>query len=61
MAAIVVVIGMQLLPPAPLERIRLRVATLPAPALGFGLAAVIAVVGATVPGGSVPPFIYFQF
>ena len=60
-AAIVVVIGMQLLPPAPLERIRVRVATLPAPALGFGLAAVIAVVGATVPGGSVPPFIYFQF
>ena len=55
------VIGFQLLPPAPLERVRLWAAQLPAPALGAGLAAVIAVVGATVPGGSVPPFIYFQF
>jgi hypothetical protein len=59
--AVVAVIGFQLLPPAPLERIRLRAARLPAVALGAGLAAVIAVVGATVPGGSVPPFIYFQF
>ena len=59
--AVVGVIGFQLLPPDPLERLRLRVAQLPAPALGTGLAAVIAVVGATVPGGSVPPFIYFQF
>jgi D-alanyl-lipoteichoic acid acyltransferase DltB (MBOAT superfamily) len=59
--AVVVVIGMQLLPPAPLERLRLRVAHLPAPALGAALAAVIAVVGATVPAGEVPPFIYFQF
>jgi alginate O-acetyltransferase complex protein AlgI len=59
--AVVGVIGMQLLPPDPLERIRLRAARLPAPALGTALAAVIAVVGATVPGGSVPPFIYFQF
>jgi len=60
-AAVVVVIGMQLLPPAPLERLRLRVAQLPAPALGAALAAVVAVVGATVPSGEVPPFIYFQF
>jgi len=60
-AAVVAVIGLQLLPPAPLERIRLWVAHLPAPALGAGLAAVIAVVGATVPSGEVPPFIYFQF
>jgi hypothetical protein len=52
---------MQLLPPAPLERLRLRFARLPAPALGAALAAVIAVVGATVPAGQVPPFIYFQF
>jgi alginate O-acetyltransferase complex protein AlgI len=59
--AVVGVIGFQLLPPAPLERIRLRATRLPAPALGTALAAVIAVVGATVPGGSVPPFIYFQF
>jgi alginate O-acetyltransferase complex protein AlgI len=60
-AAVVLVIGFQLLPPAPLERLRLRVAALPSYALGFGLAAVVAVVGATVPSQGVPPFIYFQF
>jgi D-alanyl-lipoteichoic acid acyltransferase DltB (MBOAT superfamily) len=59
--AVVVVIGFQLLPPAPLERVRLRVAELPSYALGFGLAAVVAMVGATVPSQGVPPFIYFQF
>jgi alginate O-acetyltransferase complex protein AlgI len=61
LAAVIGVIGFQLLPPVPLERVRLWFAELPAPALGAGLAAVIAVVGATVPGGAVPPFIYFQF
>ena len=60
-AAVVGVIGFQLLPPAPLERLRLRVAELPSYALGFGLAAVVALVGATVPSQGVPPFIYFQF
>jgi len=59
--AVVAVIAFQLLPPAPLERARLRFARLPAPALGAALAAVVAVVGATVPAGEVPPFIYFQF
>ena len=54
-------IGFQLLPPDPLERLRLRVAELPDYALGFGLAAVVAMVGATVPSQGVPPFIYFQF
>ena len=34
---------------------------LPAPALGLGLAIVVAIVGATVPSQGVPPFIYFQF
>ena len=48
-ATVVGVIGFQLLPPAPLERLRLRVAELPSYALGFGLAAVVALVGATVP------------
>jgi len=61
LSAVIGVIGFQLLPPVPLERVRLWFAELPAPALGAGLAAVIAVVGATVPGGAVPPFIYFQF
>jgi alginate O-acetyltransferase complex protein AlgI len=37
------------------------VAALPSYALGFGLAAVVALVGATVPSEGVPPFIYFQF
>ena len=61
LAAVAVTIGFQLLPPAPLERLRLRVAALPSYALGFGLAAVVALVGATVPSQGVPPFIYFQF
>jgi alginate O-acetyltransferase complex protein AlgI len=60
-AAIVAVIGFQLLPPDPLERLRVRVAGLSPAALGTGLAAVVAVVGATVPSQGVPPFIYFQF
>jgi hypothetical protein len=60
-AAVVAVIGFQLLPPDPLERLRVRVASLPPYSLGFGLAAVVAVVGATVPSQGVPPFIYFQF
>jgi alginate O-acetyltransferase complex protein AlgI len=55
------VIAFQVLPPDPLERLRLRVAELPPVALGFGLAAIVAFVGATVPGTGVPPFIYFQF
>jgi len=59
--AVLVVIGFQLLPPDPLDRLRIRVANLPAPALGIALALVVAVVGATVPGEGVPPFIYFQF
>jgi hypothetical protein len=61
LAVVIGVIGFQLLPPDPLERLRLRVAQLPDYALGFGLAAVVAVVGATVPSQGVPPFIYFQF
>ncbi len=60
-AAVAVVIGFQLLPPDPVERLRERAAGLPAPALGLSLAFVVALVGATVPSGGVPPFIYFQF
>jgi D-alanyl-lipoteichoic acid acyltransferase DltB (MBOAT superfamily) len=60
-ALIAGVIAFQVLPPNPLERLRLRVAALPPVALGFGLAAIVAFVGATVPGQGVPPFIYFQF
>ena len=60
-AAVAVVIGFQLLPQDPLERLRVRAAALPAPSLGLGLALVVALVGATVPSQGVPPFIYFQF
>ncbi|MFN2616571.1 MAG: MBOAT family protein [Thermoleophilaceae bacterium] len=59
--AVVGVIGFQLLPPRPLEALRLRVAELSPAVLGVALALVIAVVGATVPSQAVPPFIYFQF
>jgi D-alanyl-lipoteichoic acid acyltransferase DltB (MBOAT superfamily) len=61
LGVVIGVIAFQLLPPDPLERLRLRVAQLPDYALGFGLAAVVAIVGATVPSQGVPPFIYFQF
>jgi hypothetical protein len=44
-----------------MERLRIRLAALPAPSLGLGLALVVALVGATVPSQGVPPFIYFQF
>jgi alginate O-acetyltransferase complex protein AlgI len=59
--AMVVVIGLQLLPPRPLEALRFRVAQLSPAALGAALAVVVAFVGATVPSEAVPPFIYFQF
>src|SRR5262245_20879940 len=59
--AVVVVIGLQLLPPRPLELLQLRIERLRPIALAVALAAVILVVGATVPSQGVPPFIYFQF
>src|SRR4051794_17549449 len=59
--AIGVTIGLQVLPPRPLDALRLRVAQLSPAALGVGLAVVTAFVGATVPSQAVPPFIYFQF
>jgi alginate O-acetyltransferase complex protein AlgI len=59
--AVIAVIGFQLLPERPLERLRLRMTRLGPVPLGASLAIVIAVVGATVPSQAVPPFIYFQF
>jgi len=59
--AVIAVIGFQLLPERPLERLRLRMAGLRPIPLGASLAIVIAFVGATVPSQAVPPFIYFQF
>lgn len=49
------------LPAAPLQRFRLRVASLPVPALSGGLAASVLVIAATIPSQGVPPFIYFAF
>jgi alginate O-acetyltransferase complex protein AlgI len=59
--AVVATIGLQLLPPRPLEDLRVRVARLSPAALGAILALAVAFVGATVPSQAVPPFIYFQF
>jgi D-alanyl-lipoteichoic acid acyltransferase DltB (MBOAT superfamily) len=59
--AIALAIGMQLLPERPIVALRHRVEALNPVALGAGLAVVIIVVGSTIPGGAVPPFIYFQF
>ena len=61
LAIVVVVIGMQLLPPRPVERLQLRLEALRPAVLAGGLAVIILIVGATVPSQGVPPFIYFQF
>jgi len=60
-AIVALVVGMQLLPQRPLERIQLRIETLRPAVLAAGLAVIILIVGATVPSQGVPPFIYFQF
>ena len=60
-AAIVIVIGLQLLPTGPLTAIQLYFERLRPVALAVMLALVIAFVGATVPSQGVPPFIYFRF
>jgi D-alanyl-lipoteichoic acid acyltransferase DltB (MBOAT superfamily) len=59
--SVVAVVGLQLIPEGWIESFRLRVEALHPVALGVGLAAVIMLVGATVPSEGVPPFIYFQF
>ncbi len=61
LCAIVVTVGMQLLPPDWVERLQVRIESARPILLGVGLAVVIAVVGATVPSQGVPPFIYFRF
>ena len=59
--AVVLVVGLQLVPRRPIEVVRLRLEALNPAALGLGLAAVVMIVAATVPSQGVPPFIYFQF
>jgi D-alanyl-lipoteichoic acid acyltransferase DltB (MBOAT superfamily) len=59
--AIAVVIGLQLLPERPLERVQVRIESLSPAALAPALAVVVMIVAATVPSQGVPPFIYFRF
>jgi alginate O-acetyltransferase complex protein AlgI len=60
-AAVVGILALQLLPEHPLDAIRERLQAVGAVPLGAGLAVVVALVAASVPGNAVPPFIYFQF
>ncbi len=59
--ALIVVMGMQLLPPRPVERLQVWIEGLNPIGLAAGVAVTILIVGATVPSQGVPPFIYFQF
>jgi alginate O-acetyltransferase complex protein AlgI len=59
--AIVVVIGLQLLPEKPLERLQVRIEKLRPAVLGAGFAVLVLFVGATVSSQGVAPFIYFRF
>jgi alginate O-acetyltransferase complex protein AlgI len=61
LAMIVLVVGLQLLPPDWVERLQVRIESARPLLLGVGLAVVIAFVAATVPSQGVPPFIYFRF
>jgi alginate O-acetyltransferase complex protein AlgI len=59
--AVVLVIGLQLIPRRAIEIPRLRIEALNPTALGLGLATIVMLAAATVPSQGVPPFIYFQF
>jgi alginate O-acetyltransferase complex protein AlgI len=59
--AVLGILALQLLPARPLDVMRERLQALDPLALGFGLAATVALVAASVPGNAVPPFIYFRF
>ena len=61
LAAIAVVIGLQLVPAGSLERAQAWLEVRRPVLLGAGLAVVIAFAAATVPSQGVPPFIYFRF
>jgi D-alanyl-lipoteichoic acid acyltransferase DltB (MBOAT superfamily) len=61
LVAIVLVIGLQLLPERPVQSLQDRVGRLSPVLLGAALAVLILFVAATVPSQGVPPFIYFRF
>ncbi len=58
---VLVVIGLQLIPPKPMDAIQFRVQQWSPAAIGVAMFLVILLVGATIPDQGVPPFIYFQF
>ena len=59
--AVALVIGLQLLPAPRVEAMQIRLERLRPAALGAGLAVLVMLVGATVSGQGVAPFIYFRF
>jgi alginate O-acetyltransferase complex protein AlgI len=59
--AVVAVIGLQLLPGRRVEGLEVALGRLRPAAMGVALAALVIVVGATVSGQGVAPFIYFRF
>jgi len=59
--AIVAVIGLQLLPERPVERLQVRIEKIRPAVLGAGFAVLVLFVGATVSSQGVAPFIYFRF
>jgi alginate O-acetyltransferase complex protein AlgI len=61
LAAVGLVIGLQLLPERDTEDFQARIGKLSPAMLGAGLAILILFVAATVPSQGVPPFIYFRF
>jgi len=60
-AAIIAVVGVQLLPEGWVSSVRFAVERRSPLVLGAALAVVVVIVAAMVPGGAVPPFIYFRF
>ena len=60
-AAIVITIGLQLLPERPVESLQEYIGRMSPAVLGVALSVLILFVAATVPSQGVPPFIYFRF
>jgi hypothetical protein len=60
-AAVVIVVGLQLLPVRWVENWQLRIEQANPLVLASALAMTVLLVGATVPSQGVPPFIYFRF
>jgi D-alanyl-lipoteichoic acid acyltransferase DltB (MBOAT superfamily) len=61
LAAVAIVIGLQLLPSKGVEGFQIRLERLKPVVIAVGLAILILYVGATVPSQGVAPFIYFRF